>query len=124
MAQGRQVHPNLMGSPGLELDLQQCGPVERLDHLVMGDRRLPGRHDGELELMRRVATDRRVHRARHRVRQALDEGVVGLVDGARAEGVLEPGMVVTVEPGLYYNQWGGVRWEYTVLVEEDGVRIL
>ena len=42
----------------------------------------------------------------------------------RAEGVLEPGMVVTVEPGLYYRQWGGVRWEYTVLVEEDGVRIL
>lgn len=42
----------------------------------------------------------------------------------RSEGVLEPGMVVTVEPGLYYNQWGGVRWEYTVLVEEDGVRIL
>ena len=42
----------------------------------------------------------------------------------RAEGLLEPGMVVTVEPGLYYPAWGGVRWEYTVLVEEDGVRIL
>ena len=42
----------------------------------------------------------------------------------RAEGTLEPGMVVTVEPGLYYPQWGGIRWEYTVLVEEDGVRIL
>ena len=42
----------------------------------------------------------------------------------RANGVLNPGMTVTVEPGLYYPQWGGVRWEYTVLVEEDGVRIL
>lgn len=42
----------------------------------------------------------------------------------RAQGVLEPGMVVTVEPGLYYPQWGGVRWEYAVLVEEDGVRVL
>lgn len=42
----------------------------------------------------------------------------------RAEGVLEPGMTVTVEPGLYYPAWGGVRWEYTVLVEEDGVRVL
>jgi Xaa-Pro aminopeptidase len=41
-----------------------------------------------------------------------------------ARGVLEAGMVVTVEPGLYYPQWGGVRWEHTVLVEEDGVRIL
>jgi Xaa-Pro aminopeptidase len=37
---------------------------------------------------------------------------------------LETGMVVTVEPGLYYPEWGGVRLEYTVVVEEDGVRIL
>lgn len=42
----------------------------------------------------------------------------------RSEAALEAGMAVTVEPGLYYPQWGGVRWEYTVLVENDGVRIL
>lgn len=41
----------------------------------------------------------------------------------RATGVLEPGMTVTVEPGLYYPQWGGVRWEHTVLVTDDGVRL-
>ncbi|MBQ7738482.1 MAG: aminopeptidase P family protein [Desulfovibrionaceae bacterium] len=35
--------------------------------------------------------------------------------------VLEPGMVITVEPGLYYPDWGGVRWEYTVVVGPDGV---
>lgn len=38
--------------------------------------------------------------------------------------LLSQGMAVTVEPGLYYPEWGGVRWEYTVLVEEEGVRIL
>ncbi len=38
--------------------------------------------------------------------------------------VLEKDMVVTVEPGLYYPEWGGIRWEYTVLVNEDGVEIL
>ncbi|MEG2171646.1 MAG: aminopeptidase P family protein [Desulfovibrionaceae bacterium] len=42
----------------------------------------------------------------------------------RNEGLLRPGMVVTVEPGLYYPPWGGVRWEYMVLVEENGVRVL
>lgn len=43
---------------------------------------------------------------------------------ATAKGELEKGMVVTVEPGLYYPQWGGVRWENTVLIEDEGVRIL
>lgn len=42
----------------------------------------------------------------------------------RNEMVLKPGMVVTVEPGLYYPEWGGIRWEYMVLVTEDGVRVL
>jgi Xaa-Pro aminopeptidase len=33
-------------------------------------------------------------------------------------------MVVTVEPGIYVNNWGGVRIEDTVLVENSGCRIL
>jgi Xaa-Pro aminopeptidase len=42
----------------------------------------------------------------------------------RAEGVFAPGMVVTVEPGLYDAAWGGIRWEYMVVVTDDGCTAL
>ena len=37
---------------------------------------------------------------------------------------LEPGMIVTVEPGIYLPGWGGVRMENQVVVQEDGARVL
>jgi len=39
-------------------------------------------------------------------------------------GELKEGMVVTVEPGLYDPEWGGIRWEYQVLVTKNGCRIM
>ncbi|EGJ50757.1 M24 family metallopeptidase [Desulfocurvibacter africanus] len=44
--------------------------------------------------------------------------------GRLAETTLQPGMFVTVEPGLYDPTWGGIRWEYMVLVTENGCEIL
>ncbi|WP_147819772.1 M24 family metallopeptidase [Salidesulfovibrio onnuriiensis] len=41
-----------------------------------------------------------------------------------AKGVMEPGMIITVEPGLYWPDWGGIRWEHEVLITEDGCRVL
>jgi Xaa-Pro aminopeptidase len=38
--------------------------------------------------------------------------------------VIEPGMVFTVEPGLYAPELGGFRHSDTVLVTEDGIEIL
>jgi Xaa-Pro aminopeptidase len=38
--------------------------------------------------------------------------------------ILEPGMIVTIEPGIYISNWGGVRVEDDVLVTPNGGQIL
>jgi Xaa-Pro aminopeptidase len=43
---------------------------------------------------------------------------------SRSRRKLKKGMVVTVEPGIYLPDWGGIRLENMVVVREDGAEVL
>jgi Xaa-Pro aminopeptidase len=43
---------------------------------------------------------------------------------SRSNGKLRAGMIITIEPGIYIPEWGGVRLENMAVVREDGCEVL
>ncbi len=87
----------------------------------------PGAHTRSIDKIAR----NRIHRAgfKGRFGHGLGHGVGLAVHesprvGPARDAVLAPGMVFTVEPGIYIPRWGGVRLENMVVVEKDGARVL
>ncbi|MBU1002421.1 MAG: Xaa-Pro peptidase family protein [Proteobacteria bacterium] len=87
----------------------------------------PGESIAEAYRVARAAFE--AHGVAEHFTHALGHGIglethEGLSISPKATGVFESGMIVTVEPGLYYPEWGGIRWEHMVLVTADGHEVL
>ncbi|MFZ8813825.1 MAG: M24 family metallopeptidase [Thermus aquaticus] len=114
-----------LGKPSPEMRRVYEAVQEALEVALQGLK--PGRTGKEVDALAREALGRRgldryfVHSLGHGVGLAVHEGP-GL--SPYTEEVLEPGMVVTVEPGVYLPGVGGVRIEELVLITEDGIELL
>lgn len=82
---------------------------------------------GELDAVARKIIDEAgyseafVHNLGHGIGLSIHEGTGLVRDSGK---ILKPGMVVSVEPGIYLEGYGGVRIEDIAVVREDGCEIL
>ena len=90
----------------------------------------PGKNGKEIDAVARdfIAEhglgDEFSHSLGHSLGRTVHDGL-GLSFRAESEAlILEPGMIFTVEPGIYIENWGGVRIEEDIVVTESGCDVL
>jgi len=64
------------------------------------------------------------HSLGHGIGLDVHEAPLLRAQGDNPDQMLVPGMLFTVEPGLYHPDFGGVRWENDVLMTEKGPEVL
>ena len=89
MVQCGEVHPDLMGTTGFQVDVEQTCRPEHLAGVVVGDAVPATLDNGELPVISSVAADRGVDRPAGWVRMSLHHSVIPLVHGALFERSLE-----------------------------------
>lgn len=88
----------------------------------------PGAKGSDLDLAARAVLreygleDAFTHSLGHSLGRDVHDGAV--LSRQQTDVVLQPGMVFTVEPGVYIPEWGGVRIEDDVVVTQDGCKVL
>ena len=85
-----EMHPNLVGAAGFQLNLQQCAVILLFEHLVMGHRPLSVLPDGTLDAKALGSADGQVDGAADRQANPLAHGVVGAADAVLRQQFFQP----------------------------------
>ena len=120
---------NNLALPGSQLSGKLCGVYETVLKAQMRAISVlrPGIKSGEVDAAARQVIaeagygEQFTHSIGHGFGLQIHEAPFMRPDG---EVVLEAGMVVTVEPGVYIPGWGGVRIEDDILITPDGHEVL
>ncbi len=111
-----------LGDPPAELERMHAVVLEAQQAAL--DAIQPGKTGAEIhQAAARVIDEspyngRFIHSTGHTLGVEVHDGGPGLT--SKSEGLLEPGMVFTVEPGVYVPDVGGVRIEEDIVVTEAG----
>ncbi len=108
--------------------LEKLIKVVRASHAAALKLCKPGRRLGDLDkaaraVMRKEKLEKLyLHSLGHGVGLEIHEWPRLSVSGVDKDVVLEPGMVITIEPGLYMAGVGGVRHEDTIVITKTGYK--